>query len=217
MQVESFFVIKSLKEMGVSLSNIKKYLKTRSPKNCMALLKEHEKILEEEIKRLNDTVKLIKEKQDIIESYFECTSDCIQITFEEKEILFITESADDEYYIPFAKHIKNANKNGLKGPCSVGHVIKNIDLENKEYFDYYFSKTDVEGSSTLIKVAGKYLNYYHPNGYWTIEEGYEKILEYTKENNLILGEYFFEYMVLDELSVTGIENYVIKISVAIMN
>lgn len=215
-QIESFFVIKSLREMGVSLPKIKEYLKTRSPENCIELLKEHEKILKEEITRLNNTVKLINEKKYVIESYFNRIAGRVQIDYEPEETLYITESSEDEYFIPFAEHIRNAGLYGLNLPYSVGHIIKNEDFENKEYFDYYFSKTDVEGSSTLNKPAGNYLTYYHDNGYFTIDEGYEKILLYAKDNSLTLGEHFFEYMVLDELSVNGIENYVIKISVAII-
>lgn len=176
MQVEFFYVIKSLKEMGVSLSKIKDYLKTRSPKNCLDLLQEHEKNLEQEIKRMSNTLMLIKEKRNIIEEYYDNLSDNIRINYEE-EIFYVTKSSKD---------------------------------------DYYFSKTQETNTSTMVKSAGRYLNFYHSNGYFTIDDGYKQLLDYARRNNIALGEYFYEYMILDELAVVGIDNYVIKISIEII-
>ncbi len=214
-QIETFFVIKSLTDMGVKLTKIKEYLKTRSAQNCMSLLIEHEKLLQEEIKRLKKTTQLIKEKQQTIKTYFESELESAHIKYEEKEVLFITESSENDYYTPFTKHIKNANETALNLPCAVGHIIKNDDVENKTYFDYYFSKTNKKGESTLIKSAGLYLNFYHTSGYFTVDKAYEAILDYARKNELRLGEYFFEYMILDELAVKGIDNFVVKISVEV--
>ncbi len=214
-QIETFLVIKSLAEIGVSLSNIKEYLKTRSELNCMMLLEENEKILEEKIERLKKAKELVKEKKQTIKDYLECKEEGVFIAFEEKERLFITKSDENDYYMPFTEHIKNVGESTLNLPCAVGHIIRNENMQSKEYFDYYFSKTKLRGKSTLIKPAGNYLNYYHKNGYYTIEEAYKKVLDHADEHNINLGEYFFEYMVLDEIAVAGIENYVVKISIKI--
>ncbi len=214
-QIETFFVIKSLAEMGISLARIKQYLQMRSGENCLALLEEHQTILEAKIKRLQKLTELIKEKKATIKDYFGHQANQAYIAFEPQEILFITQSSEDDYYNLFTKHIANTTEAALNLPCAVGHIIKNQDFANKTYFDYYFSKTDTEGESTLIKQAGNYLNYYHSHGYFTIDLAYEKVLAYANQHRLILGDYFFEFMVLDELAVEGIENYVIKISIAI--
>ncbi len=210
-QVEVFFMIKSLTDMGVSLSIIKEHLQTRSAKNSLSLLTENEKILEEKIRKLNNTKRLLKEKKNLLLEYMNTTSD-VFISNEQKEILYVTKSIENEYYIPYANHIKNSNEDGF---YSVGHIIKNDDFNNKTFFDYYFSKTNKKGSSTLIKSAGNYLNYYHKTGYFTIDQTYEKLFAYAKQNHIKLGPYFFEYMILDELSVSGIDKFVIKISILI--
>ncbi len=215
-QIESFLVIKSLKDMGIPLSTIKKYLETRSPENCLELLSEHKFLLKEEIKKLNQTIKLIDEKENTIKEYFEQDCSHPQIVFEESESLFITKSDPTDYYTNFTNHIKNAMDSALNLPCAVGHIIKNEDFETKEYFDYYFSKTNKKKASTMVKPSGNYLIYYHKNGYFTIDEAYGKVVEYAQSNNIELGEYFYEYMVLDELSVNGIENYVVKIAIAVI-
>ncbi len=214
-QIETFLVIKSLTEMGISLAGIKDYLQNRSAENCMTLLDEHQAILEAKIKRLQKITELIKEKQTTISEYFKYKPDQAYIAFEPQEILFITASSEDDYYRPFTEHLANVSEVALNLPCAVGHIIKNEDFANKTYFDYYFSKTDTEAASTLIKVAGNYLSYYHTKGYFTIDTAYEQLLTYAQQHQLELGDYFFEFMVLDELAVEGIENYVIKLSIAI--
>ncbi len=216
-QIETFLVIKSLTEIGLTLAMIKEYLKTRSGENCMALLDKHEKIIDKKINRLKRVKELLREKKETITEYYACKTDDVHRVFEKKQILFVTNSDENDYYTPFTSHIKNASDAALNLPSAVGHIIKNEDYMNKTYFDFYFSKVKTEGTSTMVKPEGEYLNYYHKNGYFTIESAYEKIIVYAQENNIILGDYFYEYMILDELAVSGIENYVVKISIAIKN
>ncbi len=214
-QIGTFYIIKSLQEMGVSLPDIKTYLNNRTPEGCLLLLKEHDRILNEQIKKLSNTVKLIREKQQVIEQYFENKDLGIQIEYEDEEQLFVTKASPDEYFVTFAKHIKQASENGLNLPYTIGHIIENDDFSNKEFIDYYFSKMNNENAVSFVKEAGKYLHYFHKNGYYTIDEGYTILHEYAKNNHLKLGKYFFEYLILDELSMAQIDEYVIKISVLI--
>ncbi len=87
---------------------------------------------------------------------------------------FITASDENDYYTALTIYITRANEVTLNFPFAVGHIIINEDIEKKEYFDYYFSKTKSRGKSTLVKPVGNYLFYYHENGYFTIDSTYEK-------------------------------------------
>ncbi len=216
LQIESFFVLQSLKEMGVSLNNIKAYLEERSPTKCMNLLKEHESILKEEINKLANTIDLIKAKQNMIQAYFDSKPEQVKVVYEKQESLFVTKSSADEYYVPFAKHLREGSAKNLNLPYAIGHIVINENLDDKEIFDYYFSRTNQEGSDSFIKEAGNYLNYYHSKGYWTIEEAYDVVLAYAKEEGISLDKYFYEDMVLDELAEKDIADYVIKLSIRIL-
>lgn len=66
-----------------------------------------------------------------------------------------------------------------------------------------------------MKPAGKYAVIYHRNGYSTASESYRTLFEFVKKSGFVMGDYFYEDDILDELSMKGYENYMIKISVKI--
>ena len=66
-----------------------------------------------------------------------------------------------------------------------------------------------------MKPAGKYAVIYHRNGYSTASESYRTLAEFVKKSGFVMGDYFYEDDILDELSMKGYENYMIKISVKI--
>ena len=67
----------------------------------------------------------------------------------------------------------------------------------------------------FVKEAGTYLTAYHTGGYETLYQTYERMMAYAHKNGYRLGEYFYEDVLLDDLSVKGYENYVLQISIRI--
>ena len=66
------------------------------------------------------------------------------------------------------------------------------------------------------KEAGTYLTAYHTGGYETLYQTYERMMAYAQNAGYRLGEYFYEDVLLDDLSVKGYENYVLQISILIL-
>lgn len=56
---------------------------------------------------------------------------------------------------------------------------------------------------------------YHKGGYYTVKKTYDKIFKFIADNNLIVKGYFYEDVLLDDLSIKGYENYVLKISIRV--
>lgn len=72
-----------------------------------------------------------------------------------------------------------------------------------------------EFGEPFIKKAGKYGVGYHKGSYVTIHKTYEKLKTYlSKVGYRIYGDSFEEY-VIDEVSVSGIDNYVTKIMIQV--
>ena len=67
----------------------------------------------------------------------------------------------------------------------------------------------------LLKEKGKYIVAYHSKGYYSLDEVYNKIFAFIKENNLKTIGNFYEDVLLDELSIEGYENYMVKISIKV--
>lgn len=220
-QIEPFFVIKSLKEMGMPLGDIKTYLDSRTPERFLEILKENELLLSLEIERLISIKNLISQKQDAISSYMEGEKDRVQISKLDDEFLFLTESIPEtqrnSIEVSFAEHIKRSQKTGINLPYSVGQITRLEDIRNKEYsnYTYFYTKVDSSSSGSSLKEGGYYITYNHSEGYKTVARAYDTILEFARENGLILGERFYEDVILDELSVAGYDNFVIKISILI--
>ena len=66
-----------------------------------------------------------------------------------------------------------------------------------------------------IKEAGNYLTYFHHGDFDTRYIGYEAILSYAKQNDLVLDEYFYEELLINEIAVKTVDEFIIELSVKI--
>jgi DNA-binding transcriptional MerR regulator len=222
-QVEPFYVITALKELGMPLKDIKSYLDVRNPKELISLLNSQNENIDKEITRLTATKELISQKIKTTQSYFNIGNEKIFVSKEETELLFISEALPSLEYenipLSFANHMKCCTENHITAPFSVGQMLSLEDVRKANYYsyNYFYTKFSVPLSGDRIykKKKGKYLNAYHTTGYDSIGETYLTILEYANKNNIILDDYFFEDVILDELSVSGYENFLVKTSILI--
>lgn len=224
-QVEPFFVISSLKELGMPLKEIKAYLDLRNPEELISILGEQNEKIDKEINRLVNIRELISQKIKITQSLFNINTEKIFIANEKKELLFftnaLTNTDDRSIALSFANHMKCCNDNNISSHFSVGQMLHTQNIYKANYNSYSFFYTKVTSPSSSLdsniysKEEGNYLTAYHTTGYDSIDETYLKMLKFANENKLLLDEYFFEDVVLDELSVNGYENFVIKISILI--
>lgn len=81
-QLEVFNVISVLKEIGMPLKEIKKFLDKRNPENTLQLLKYEKEQVEKEIHNLKRIQKLLEVKLNLIEVGINSTS---ELVLEEKE------------------------------------------------------------------------------------------------------------------------------------
>lgn len=222
-QIEAFYVIYTLKELGMPLKEIKVYLDNKSPEGLIKLLKREEAEIDLKIERLKQMKELISLKAQLTESIFNIDTDKITIAEEDEELLLLTESLPEtdnrSMAVSIANHAKYCSENGISIPCYTGEMIslENILAENYYSYNYYFTKifSHKSDADIFVKKTGSYLTAYHTKGYSTINEAYTRILSYAKENNLNLTGYFFEDVILDELSVDGYDNFLIKISILV--
>ena len=223
-QVEPFFVISSLKELGMPLKEIKAYLDIRSPKELISLLNTQNEEIDKEITRLLAIKEVILQKIKTTQSLSNIDTEKIFISKEKKELLFLTsalsETGQRSIAITFANHMKRCDKYNIASRFSVGQMInrKNIYKGNYDLYSFFYTKisSPLPDADIYFKKEGRYLTAYHTTGYDSIEETYQNMIGFANENKLILDDYFFEDVILDELSVIGYENFVIKISILII-
>lgn len=221
-QAEVFSVIEMLKEIGMSLVEIKDFLHFKNPKQAIELLTEKEKAMKEKIVKMQRTQQIIQNKKKQIEEALRLDFD--KFTIEEMEIGSyvlsedILNCSDKEYTKSIMSFIKYTKQEELDTGYPIGALVRQKQLEAGDYWNYshlYMRIDQPDFAEPFIKKAGKYVIGYHKGSYVTIPETYEKMKIYlNKEGYSICGDSFEEY-VIDEVSVHGEDNYVTKIMIQV--
>lgn len=218
-QLEVFNVIDMLKEIGMSLAEIKTFLQFKTSKNAIELLSEKEKVVKMKIKKMQRTQKLIQNQKKQIEESQRLNFD--RFTIEEmgtkryilsKTILNLPHKDIMKAIMSFLKNIK---QEGLIID-NVGALIRQEQVGARDYLNYsnlYIQTEQLDLARTLIKKAGKYIVGYHKGSYVTIHETYEKIKKYLdKKGYRVCGDSFEEYLyIMEGISLNAEDNYVTKI------
>lgn len=226
-QIEYFQVIALLKELGMSLKGIKKYLDKKTPLELISLLKSQKAVLNKKLQHLTKMKQLIDAKVAITKTALSRADKEIVIEYFDEMPLAITmfdKNVDDRALIlQMAKHIKACEEKSIYSPYPIGEVLPtNAARENKFDFDCYsycYTYTDkkLANAINIIRPAGIYLNIYSYNGYSPLPNAYVKMLAYADENDLTLGEDIYEDVMLDELSVHGYDQLMFRLSVKIIS
>lgn len=221
-QFEVFGVISILKEMDMPLKNIKAYLDHRSPQDLIDLLK---KQIVEIDRKLEDLVWL----KEFLNTKVQLTQDGMQI---ETGLVQIEELLEDDPFIATAYDDSNDEKKiaqavsehfyfchdlDIYSAYSIGAMIPTDKIPTENYYNYshFYTKLNKSEShqANYRKPCGKYAVLYHQGGYDNASLDYAKLVEYMKTHGFTMGNYFYEDIILDELSMKGYDNYVLKISV----
>lgn len=221
-QVEPFLVISTLQELGLPLKEIKEYLDVKNPENLIALLNTQQKEIDKKINRLTAIKKSISQKVQLTQSLLHVNTKDIVISQEKEEVLMLTAALpwkdDHTIAMSFSNHIKHCTENDIAIPYSIGQMIDIENIREENYNSYSFFYTNITTSpkaESYLRKAGRYLISYHTNGYSSISVTYKKMLAFAEDNQLKLTNYFFEDMILDELSVVGYENFLVRVSIQI--
>lgn len=223
-QYDTFMMINTLKTLKMSLDDIKIYMEKRNPDIFMNLLDEKKKEIDKTIKHLKKLKKHIEIQKFVAENgmeYMECEKN--NIFFEELEEvnLLLSGNSNDavntnfsEFVIEYAKFLKT---NKLSAHQKIGTMFR-IDIFTSTNFNpgseftYLYTYTNKKkGNNIYTRKKGKYLVGIHVGPYEKLDDTYKKLLDYAKENNIILGRFAFEEYLLTDLIVSDPNQYVTKI------
>ncbi|WP_024613136.1 MerR family transcriptional regulator [Clostridium sp. Ade.TY] len=225
-QYDTLNIILDLRNVGVSLSFIKKYLNNRSPKQCISLLEEENINIKKQIKRLNYISKVIEKKIEITrEGIKEIENNDVYI-----------EEVDDEYLaykeLNEAFDEKNSNKifldfinycleNDINYGYSIGAIINIENIKNEKFssLNKLFVRVSEKKAKSLedyiLKSKGIYASINHKGNYKDTYKSYNILLKYLNKNGYeILGD-SYEYGLLDYLSSKDEDGYLTRISIKV--
>lgn len=104
---------------------------------------------------------------------------------------------------------------GLYNACPIGALIpvNQISVSSYSYSKFY---TVVDNArEDFFAPAGEYIAIYDEHGYSNIHKNCLKIMDYAAQNNIAIGDYFYEDVILDDLSTEGYFNYLVRLAVKI--
>ncbi|MFV0517730.1 MAG: MerR family transcriptional regulator [Aminipila sp.] len=218
-QLEVFEVIAMLKEMDMPLKEIKRYLDSRTPEALILLLDEKKKEVEAKIKELEWLKAYLKMKTELTIEGLKAETEKVFYVEMPEEYLIATEyngkTDDKSIAAAIIQHYKYCHDLGMNMIHSIGSTVKTSNMPIRDVYSYAHIYTKVESQKyphIQIKPAGTYAVIYHKHGYNTAFESYKMLKENITENGYTIGEFFYEDTMLDELSMCGYDNYMIKIS-----
>lgn len=214
-------VILTLKELDMPLKDIKKYLDKRSPEKLIHILEKEEQVLTTKINQLEVMKKIVAEKIAITKNALSVNTSEITMEYREKDqFIVVTDTKpltnEKSLYDSIQRHNTYLEEKNILSSTE-GWMIRVEKVLNGDavQYDYLYTKLDEATYANQKMERGHYLVAYHAEGYATIEQTYNRLVDYAKEYNLVLIGYFYEDILLDELSVEGFEKYLIKLSVLI--
>lgn len=221
-QIDIFNVIVTLKELKMPLKEIKQYISKRSPDELIVLLEKESDVLDAKIKKLQKMKNNIKEK--IISTKAAMKINTFDIISEEKEEerFVLTEAVPftgiKSIYDSILKHYNYLNTYNIDTPHSAGWMIdtKKVKAKDTSNYDYLFTRVSKAASHYHFKrEKGTYITAYYTDGDSSIDDTYDRLLRFSTEKGLHLHDFFYEEVLLDELSIRGYESYLIQVSVQV--
>ncbi|MEG1992406.1 MAG: MerR family transcriptional regulator [Acetivibrio sp.] len=221
-QMEIFDVILILKDLGMSLADIKNYIDNRSMESILELLDKEEEIILGKIKKLKKQKIWIQEQRKNMKELYKINLHQVSIQEIPEQYYFLehSESTDDlDFSFKIGEMLKKYNTAGLSAGYKVGYLQYNENIANGNYLDCHdvilVMKQKADGFDYKTLQGGKYVTAYHL-GHWNqIGETYEKIKAYIKSRHLHVDTRYFEISVVDKLLVEEYEDYVTQILVQI--
>lgn len=214
-QYETFSIIIILKDLGMSLLDIKIYLEKRTPQILLSLLADKEKDVTKEIKRLKQTKSLINSITDTITTTLKADVNEITVQYLPEEWILCSDDIYhsknkdfNEYRDEYINFYKN---NYLTNEDLVGSILSIKSIQQKDFtsFQSLFTRTKNHHlKNTHLRKGGKYIVAYHHGNYDTMYHTYVNMLEYASKNNIILGDFLYEEYVISDMAEKEEDKYV---------
>lgn len=218
-QYDTFCMIMVLKHLGMSLKDIKVYLEQRTPELFLQLLKQKEKDISKEIRKLS-------KMQEYIQSMYTSTQEAIIADYHAVEVRHIdsekllcsrnVNSTEDNSFKDFTKEYVNFyNENALSQEERVGSMIRVDAILEDNYADFacLYTRTSKRSShiNVMIRNEGNYLVTYHHGRYDQIGHAYQRILNYAEEHQIALGQFAYEEYIIADIAQKDFDEYVTMI------
>lgn len=210
-----------LRELNISLPEIKSFMKQRSAENL-------NKLLDEKIIELHDTISHLKSIQKTLSHYKENITSIMNIDLSKISLVYKEESylvcVNSNPTLSFEKELeliiseaKNYNLHRLHN-ATYGSMISTDKLYKNNFTDYDALFIEVPKSSAKKGLhkhpSGMYLRAFCKGNWDKIPNKYKEILDYAKANHITLCGCAYETGI-NELMIDDINEYITQIEIPV--
>ena len=220
-QYEKLIIITELRNLGMSLKEIKEYIDNRSPKKLINLFEDRISVLENKINHIKSFKNSIEiRNRELINIPKNNKNDVFREVIKESCLLFskTVESLEDIDFIFYSSEIiKECIELGIyqNNPYGATRSLSSIRQKDyNSYMDIFVIVLNSEEKPYLKKrPAGEYIIKYHFGSYDNIKNSYDKLLEYIDKNNIETEDIIYEENVIDYFATKNEDDFVLKIMV----
>ncbi len=226
-QLYVFQMIRTLRDLGLSLDEIREYLAQRSPQRLAALLSSQQEWLAGELRRYRRMQRLVKNNIAMLEQAMAVP--CGIVTLEELPSVRLVVS-ENVRSLPFVEHepfiqryINDCREKELDDGYPPGAMVAREDFLAGHTLDisYYFTRTDQPARAIPAKYkgcrpAGRYAVIYQQGDYMDTGAAYEKLGRFFAEQQLQPGGYSYEEYVIEDMCSACPDDYITRIAVPVL-
>jgi DNA-binding transcriptional MerR regulator len=209
-------VIRTLREIGLSLEEIKGLIDSRNPKNFDATFDLQIEKVDKKIEELRSSRTLLKTLHHYINVGLAVDEESLSIQYLPEALIILGEENDysgggddfDALNIFYEKTMEKYPGLNLNYPVwgvFCGERIRNKDFKWPNRFFFYNPNGDKK------REAGEYAVGYTRGGYGQCADQYLKLLDYIEKKGYIVSGDCYEEYILNEISIVDSTNYLIRL------
>ncbi|ABW18372.1 MerR family transcriptional regulator [Alkaliphilus oremlandii] len=215
-QYDTFSIIVALKQLGMPLKEIKKFMDERNPSALISLLEQKSEEVTKELLRLQRVKDEINALKNLTEEALTLEYNKIELVHG-KEVYALRspvmdQDTDNSYpdFMSSLSDFRNSSNASMIDFLGATLTIDNILEKRFDSFSYLYTKEEnARGENiSLVRKEGWYLQVYYKGSYQNISEMYTRILEYAEEHGIPLGKHAYEEYLIFEIGTKNREDYV---------
>ncbi|MDF9825632.1 DNA-binding transcriptional MerR regulator [Breznakia sp. PF5-3] len=219
-QLYTLNMILTLKEIGMSLEEIKQFTDNRNPDSMISIFKNQNEKVEKEIEKLTLIKDMMKVHVETAQLAKSVKVGSIQVLdFDEEPIFVGSDNIFEEDEKPLlskaiSRFYKNVSSQGYSFAFPIGFYIdyEQYKRKNFKFTSHFYYRV---ARSKECKPAGKYIVLYECNAYSDRNALYERIFAYAKKHHYKLTGYIYEDNLLNEITAKDPKEYILRISIRI--
>jgi DNA-binding transcriptional MerR regulator len=217
-QIITVNLITVLQDLGVTLKEINKLTRTRTPESIMSLLTKQEESLNANIRRMQNSHKIVHTFLNTIKSGVAADEGSVAACMMPETTILLGLENDfgdsKHFYKGFLRYCDYVKAQGRSLYYPIGGFFQDMDaFVSEPARPTRFFTIDPDGCEK--KPAGCYLVGYSRGYYGETGDLPERMAAYAREHSLVLRGPVYNIFILDEISVTDPDKYLLQVSASI--